>query len=418
MNNLLFLIFFFIHLPPFILFFKQITIYRVAEIILFLLFISSLIKKKLLINKLSKNIKIILGFFLLFFLSQSLSIIYANNLKLFLEKYEIIIFFIFLLFTLVVKIDNKEKVKKSVNFLIYCFLFQAFFELFFFIAPIDLKLNILSLFHPNAAEIISFNISRNRNYLESYFFIVTPLIMFKLAYEKKNYRKLIWLFSILLIFFLSLVSGFKIYFGLIIIAIILSLFFLKKQKNIAFLLFILIPFIFFSYRVLFKNYLFLNKFLISPNEEIYQSVTTRLEMWKKGIEIGFSSPFFGVGLNNYSLYQSDSLTKLKFSLGYQFFKNNTLQVFDDPHNIFISTFSQTGFFGLMAIILMLIYFIKNDLPTIFLESQKGRSRIILLKKIFILSFWLLLIYLFFHPFNTIRSFFYFGFLRIVITKLN
>jgi O-antigen ligase len=149
-----------------------------------------------------------------------------------------------------------------------------------------------------------------------------------------------------------------------------------------------------------------------------ESLITRKKMWLDAIEIGMSSPLLGVGLNNYINYQTSNVQKIKF---YSIFsnKNSTIQVFDDPHNLFLSIFSQTGIIGFLIFIYIFTYFFKQDyffLKNVLSKNRVYIKKILLLKISLIISFWLLIIYLFFHPFNTIRSFFYFSFFRILITK--
>lgn len=424
MNQLLLISIFFIHLPPFILLRKEISVYRISGLIILFLFFWLFFKKnKRNLNKKEQKISFL---FLLFFLSQSISVVSALDIKLFLNRFEVIFYFI-VFSGVLINYLNKKNTMEFVNFLTYCLIFQVFFDLIFFILPLNNKLDILSFLHPNAAEIISFNIKRDRNYLESYIFLLTPLLLFKIS-NKKNFLFKLFLSNLFaLIFFLSLVSGFRIYLILFVLGLSISIFLLlnykKIEKKYIFLISFLILIIFFIYQVFFDKSLLFNRFLIFTNEEAYISLISRIDMWKNALQIGLSSPIFGIGLGNYSLYQGTELNKVKFSPNYQFFKNATLQLFDDPHNFFLSIFSQTGLIGFVSIILIMFFFLKQDLPYIYMILRKKNNLsndndMFFLKIGLIISFWLLFIYLLFHPFNTIKSFFYFSFLRLLIAKLS
>lgn len=423
MKKFLLISIFLIHLPPFVLLTRQLSVYRISELIILSSFFYYIFFKK---NKknLNKKGQKISFLFVLFFLSQSISIISALDIKLFLNRYEIIFFFI-IFSGVLINYLNKKRVKEFVNFLIFCLIFQVFFELIFFISPLDIKSNVLSFLHHDASEIISFNINRNRNYLESYLFLLTPLILFKLSNNKNFLFKLFLSSLVVLILFLSLVSGFRIYLILFVLGFLISIFFLnyqKAEKKYIFLITFLILIIIFTYLVFFNKSFIFKRFFIFTNEEAYTSLISRVDMWKNALQIGLSSPIFGIGLGNYSLYQGAMVNKVKFSTNYQFFKNATLQAFDDPHNIFLSIFSQTGIIGLISIILILLYFLKQDLACICRLMLRKKINLsngdFLLKISLMTSFWLLFVYLLFHPFNTIRSFFYFSFLRLLIVKLN
>ena len=420
MLNFLLVSIFLIHLPPIIFFIKQISLYRIGEIIIIFLFFFNLFKYKR--NNLNKKDAIVYFLFVFFFLSQSISLFVATDIKLFLDKYEVLIFLIFLL-TILINYLNKKKVEKFVNFLVYCWIFQIAFELIFYILPFNSKLNIASFLHPSAAELIIFNINRGRVYFEDYIFLAVPILFLKLIEDENFIKKMAMLIFIILVFFLSLISGFRSYVILSVLGILFGIFLLiykKAEKKYVFLLSILVPFLFFIYTSFFDKSFLLSRFFILTNQEASRTIISRIDMWKNALQIGFSYPLLGVGLGNYYLYQSGMLNQVKFSINYQLFKNATLQVFDDPHNIFVSIFSQTGFFGLFSIILLLSYFLLQDLNYVLLLTAKKNNlkNHILLKLSLMVSFWLLFLYLLFNPFNTIRSFFYFSFLRILILKLN
>jgi O-antigen ligase len=83
---------------------------------------------------------------------------------------------------------------------------------------------------------------------------------------------------------------------------------------------------------------------------------------------------------------------------------------NDPHNVFFSTFAETGIFGLSTFIFILLYFLKKDL-IIFRNKTDG------LDKAFIISFWTLFIYSLANPSSSITYMSLFWLTRLVIYKM-
>lgn len=409
---------FFIQLPPFVIITKQITVYRVSEIIIAFLFFVIIIIKKTKLN-LPQSPSLLIS---LFFFSQSLSIINTIDFKSFLFRYEILIFF-YLIYICLNYYLNKPLTKKLVNLTIYFCLMQIFFELIFLISPSNIKLFITSFLHPEASEIIIFNMRRNRIYLEHYLFLFIPILLYKLTVVKTFLKKIYYLLLVFLIFFLSLTTGFRIYFLLSLAGLSWGFYLFKKIgifKKKFFFIWLTFLGLFFIHSSFFNKSDLFRRMLLLKNEQELSSIIGRVEMWKNAFYLGISHIFFGVGLGNYFLYQSE-INKLKYSLGYKFLKNSTLQVFDDPHNIFLSIFSQSGILGLISFLILIIKFLKDDLISLFLFINKKNKSILddslILKINVIISFWLLMIYLTVNPFNTIRSVFYFILFRSLIIKV-
>jgi len=128
-----------------------------------------------------------------------------------------------------------------------------------------------------------------------------------------------------------------------------------------------------------------------------------------------SYPLFGVGLGNYSEYFTKEITDLRFSTVNKNITSGSIQVYDDPHNVFFSFFAETGFFGLTTLLIILVFFSKQDLLIFF---KKNKSQNDLLRIAFLLSFWSLILYSLINPANSMRFYFLLATSRIVADKLS
>ena len=122
------------------------------------------------------------------------------------------------------------------------------------------------------------------------------------------------------------------------------------------------------------------------------TITSRVAKWEKSMEMGISKPIFGVGLGNYYDY-------IDFSM------KQTLTPFENvrkefelashyPHNIFFVTFAETGVFGLGSLMLLFLYFVRQDLTS--LSKRNG------FEKAFIIGFWVLIAHSLFNPVATVK----------------
>jgi O-antigen ligase len=122
--------------------------------------------------------------------------------------------------------------------------------------------------------------------------------------------------------------------------------------------------------------------------------------------MGLSSPLIGVGLGNYydNLPSEDQKSYSANPLETALFNAAST----DPHNIFFRTFAETGGVGLSAFILLLLYFLKNDLYL--LKEREDLS------KALIISFWTLFIFSVLNPSLNIGYLSLFWLLRVMVDK--
>ncbi|MCM8787965.1 MAG: O-antigen ligase family protein, partial [Candidatus Omnitrophica bacterium] len=147
--------------------------------------------------------------------------------------------------------------------------------------------------------------------------------------------------------------------------------------------------------------------IIEPSETETKTITTRFDWWRQSIEMGLSSPFFGIGLNNFYEYLSP---KIKITNALFGSRNKLPQITaTHPHSIFFQTFAETGFLGIISLTLLLGYFVKKDFEVF---RKKNISC-----NLMIVSFWSLFLFGVFNPPITLQYIILFWFLRVLIIKL-
>jgi O-antigen ligase len=167
-----------------------------------------------------------------------------------------------------------------------------------------------------------------------------------------------------------------------------------KKYLAVFILFFLL--IFYSiYRIQNINFGFssIDRFLLEDYQEDAYTVTSRIDRWFQSVDIGVSHILSGVGLGNYSLYISNK-EKQGIFLNVSS-KKEFISASQDPHNIFFSTFAETGAVGLISFLVMLLYFFKKDIRILLLENHK-------FTKSLIIAFWTLFLYGIFNPTSMIK----------------
>lgn len=379
---------FLIMLPPISLFLPFLNIHSIAKLIWLFLF-ASIVWQRYRGQK-SKEVKIdktLMALFLIFFLSQSISIIPAFNISAFLGRYEDFLFSCVFFIVSIFFIDSRQVVKKIILILLTATFINIIFEFLIFFYP-SFFLNFGSLFlHQQYLELIAINLGRKRIYLEAYSEAVIPIVAYFLIREKKQKVSLPLVFLVSLFSFLS---NFRTRFLMLVFALTTSfLTLVGKQKRYLFLLITIPLFLGVLYLPLMQTtgFTVVERLFLEDKREDVLTVTGRLERWKKATEIGLSSPLFGVGLGNYYDYL-DLSAKKRFSIFKEVAREFELAS-SHPHNIFFATFSETGFFGLLSLMALIFYFIRKDIKILAGKNYLSKS--------FALGFWTLFIYAVFNP---------------------
>lgn len=326
---------------------------------------------------------------LFFFLSQSISVLAAQDLPLFIDRYsDLIIVFLFFFLSLHI-LDGAEFPKRALTgVLIFGTAIITLIKISLLLQPSIMVQILASFLHPGYIEIIEYNLSRGRIYLESYEEIVIPILFF-LVTQKNNQRFPLILFVIVIQFF-TFASNFRTKILMSIVAYAGSLFLSFRKIWINSVILLLIFGTAYSSLIFLKYTMgatIVDRLLLTSQYEDISSINVRFEQAKQALEVASSSPFFGIGLGQYILYTDNSPSLGLFIKGDQ--GHNLLREAQIPHNIFFHTVSETGFIGLFAIIALFVYFLWHDLKVLRSKHE--------LTSYLIVSFWTLVIYSLFNP---------------------
>lgn len=358
------------------------------------------------INLVNKNS--LFRYFLIYFIFQSTSVIMAKNLGSFLSSYEKIFFAgIFIIISLYFIKDIKSIYKvifvlflaSAINLFSQVLMFFNY-QFFLYIGGIFLNKNYIDL--------VSVNIQRGRVYLESYDEMLIPLILY-LWTINKNRKFLVWFaFIIPIISFLSL---FRTKIIMLAFALLVSMGVYLREIKRYYLIPIGIGIMLFSLYWFLSSlqvYTVFDRLTLQYNSD-QATIASRIERWGFALDMGISSPVFGVGLGNY--YDHLPSNKQQSISFYQLANQEYDIAAKDPHDIFFSSFAETGTLGLGTFVLLLLYFAKFDLGI--LKNKKNG-----LEKAFVISFWTLFLYSLANPSSSITYQGLFWLTRSVIYKLN
>jgi O-antigen ligase len=325
----------------------------------------------------------------LFFVSQSLSAITAVNTEEFITSYKDLVFAIILFMVAVDVVDSKKKFHQVIGVIFFSMVVNLVIQSVLYFQPAFL--NILAMFFTEGyLQDFEINAGRDRYFVESHNVALIPILFIFLAKASSYYKKLgigmtalfIGAFSFLsnfraqlVILFISLFAGGKFYFRKAPV-------FFRYAAVIMAILFIVngVTSIGLGYNALDR--------LISPSINDYDTITDRFYYWNLAVEMGMSSPIFGVGLGNFFDYLPGN-------------KNTGISVFDarnnffkitwvHPHNIFFGIFAETGFFGLISFIILLTSFVKMDLKSLLVRKNMTIN-------LLVTSFWLVFSYALINP---------------------
>lgn len=413
------LIIFLIRLPPIYLlpinFLNSIFMtHNIARFLTIVVFIAGLLTKywktKLTIDK---KIPLLLS---IYFLSQSLSILQAQNIGSFFTVYKDLVFSIMLFFSLffVVEENNQLLIIKT---LVLATAISISFQMLAYFYPSFISDYLKMFFNERYWFFFRYQVNRGRFFGEFFDEVSLPFIFYFVISSKKNIKKLILNIFICAIFFITFVSSWRSKSILLFFAFFGSIVIYFKQIKKILIFQILMIFIL----LVFANFISLEKVgqnildrFIFPGYHEVKIIKSRLTYLREGLNIGLETPLFGVGLGNY--YDNLSVSsKVENQIPTRpgplsYLGRDKFILIDDPHNIFLSTFVSSGLFGLFSLILLLLYFLYHDAVRFFTNNQ-------LLVKASIVSFWSLFVYALFNPWMYFAYLMFFMFLRGFIEKL-
>lgn len=320
-------------------------------------------------NKIRKNIQNnkVIKFPLFYLLTQSVSIIVASDVFLFLKDYQNLLasFLLFIIaFVFAQKKDyanfiNKFIILVGVIIIIIDLIFYLFSNQFIFITKNFIQIEAFSLY--------VFNLQRGRYnlYLNTELFLPF-FINFLLLSKQDLLKKMMGTIAIILTIFLAFVSNFRHRIIFLIFVIFFYGFFLlvkRKAKNlkavVAFLSISLLGLLFSL--LIVRNYYqwdIVDRLLLQDQTEDVQTINLRINNYKQSIELLLTSPFIGVGLGNYKIYVENRAKHLVINKLQNDVYTASIQ---DPHSIISKTAGETGIIGLFGLIIMILFFLRRDL---------------------------------------------------------
>lgn len=351
--------------------------------------------------------KKLLFFFLFYIAVRSLSILGAQNIEAFLGTYEDFIFPAILFILSLHFIKTSKDIERIISILFSIVVLNVALQTIAFLNP-SLLISFGGIFiHPEYLRIAEVNLFRGRIFIENYDETLTPVISYFLI--KDRVRKFPFLILLVSIVFFSFFSGFRTKFLMLIFALSGSAAVFRKylpRLSLGFILILVLFFLVYSIPFSGRNYTVFDRLFLDEAGDLSTVTTGRIDRWGKAIEMGLSSPVFGVGLGNYfdHLEYSDQRS---FSL-FKEVRDQFSIAARDPHDVFFSTLAETGFLGFSSLILLLLFFLQKDIAII----KRGEG----LSKAFVLSFWTLFVFALLNPSTSIVYQALFWTLRVMIEK--
>jgi len=295
----------------------------------------------------------------IFVVTQSLSAITAMNWVSFIELANRFMFGIIIYVVGCYFLKSKKAIWIMLLSLFASIVIITIYQFIIFFYPSQFNRYLLPILYEPYLEVIDNYYALNKLFVDIFNPAFGALILF-LFYFYRNFVKRIGLIVLFgsLIFF-SIVSNFRTHALMLITSVIFELFILFRGRGKIPVVMVLMGIAMISIATFNLISQTTIDRLFLPTISDYATLSSRTEMWALSTEMGLSSPLFGVGIGNFY----DNFPNKKI------FKNSLIDwknaeervVIIDPHNIFFSTFAQTGFLGLFALIFMLFTFIKNDI---------------------------------------------------------
>lgn len=350
------------------------------------------------------RIRLSILFFLLFFISQSITILVAIDIPAFLIAYEKLILG-YISFTLFFVYYAQYK-KQILNVFLISLFINILYQLILLSKTqgiIDFLSIVINQKHFDLVK--AKIIFQNKIYSDTYIEIFIPIIIMKTFKKKKLVKNSI----IILIYLISLLSNVRTRILMFIFALISSLVLFSKKFLPNLLIFLLIPF-FIIIRIgltLFPNVSTYPIFNLKEIDILKHTFNFRVEQIRFSINIAKNN-FLGVGYGNFYDYVNKKILYYpNLSKDQQILNLGSIQLI---HNNFAQILAEAGFLGFLIYIILILNFIKQD---VFLLKKKRRVR-----SYIIISFWTLFIYGLFNP-TTVGSyqFLFWGIRGIILSFL-
>jgi len=410
---LFFIALFLLKVPPFYVFVRSqfFTIHVVSKVIIVFLLLIKAIKN----DFRTEGRKWVFVAVFLYLVSQSVSVINAENITYFWKKYQTIIGSITLFYLSYLMAKDTSYYKKIMSFVYFAGLFMVTIEFFLYVFPGFFMFLIKYFFQREIADLYLYNLNEGKYNLYTSIEIFLPFFTYetvKALQKNQKFKMFVNLSMICCTCLLTFVSQFRTRLLQLILALFLSIwhFLFGKinrltgsgKNNLKLALVILILFVLF-----FKNTgLNLIKRTFLPNSDDKKTVLYRFTGLAQSYKLFLQSPIFGVGLGNYKYYINNTNIKIENNPETE----HSRITLEDPHGIISETIAETGLFGFIATLLMLLIFIIED------------GRLIRKKNDFviacIIASWTILIRGLVSPINTLYLVGWFWFFRGVVSASN
>lgn len=264
-----------------------------------------------------------------------------------------------------------------------------------------------NFFSKNLMEVTRFHYEINNKLYSNFpLEILPPILFLDFLTNKKIVKKISTYLYLTIIFILAIASNFRYrlvgYFVSMTCSVILFRQIIGKAYNHIFIYSLILGYIIFNFFTYFSKTTIINRFTDPEEYGKYSAVAFRLKMYKTAFDLG-NSKLFGVGLGNMYDYVQKSMGS-QVSINKQF---TLFSFMGGAHNIILQIFAETGFFGLLSLIILLIFWLIKDL-TLF------RKGILKEKIVYVLMFWTLVFISQFIPAYNITFFIFFFLLRGLI----
>lgn len=398
-----------------------------AKLLIFFVFCEILYLNYHTINRiLARNAVLfwLLGFFLL---SQTLSILPASNLLAFLKIYHNTILFIATFLISYFISLHKNALNNLRIFILLTATTLIAIDLIMQLYFVNILPFLKTYVQKEVIDVLLYNADIKKFSLAQSAEILTPFLIYTLVQKKDNkFLKAVSIICILLLFPLTAISNFRSRIMVLVFCLATSLLigvFSKhslsllnsRLKLVAFITFTCFVSLISIYAIKASTSLYsynvLDRFLLQDEDLDKGSIDSRIEQYEKSIDLFYSSPLLGVGLGNYGEYVN--LNNSLFLLEEDYQKAFRISVITHPHGVFFQLLAETGILGLVSFILLIGYFLLNDIKKI----RKGLHSEFWP---YIVSSWALIVYALVNPADSLFIFGWFWFLRGITegTQLN
>jgi len=342
--------------------------------------------------------------FLVYFVTQALSILNAINISEYLIRFKDLLFIFMFMMVLWNEIDSIKRIFFVIKILFYSSVLSLLFEAVTYFQLQPFSRTIMSLLTDNAYRGVITDSIKNRYFINIFDNTLIPLGFITLQLLKKTLNKVVIFILIFLIVFFAAVSDFRGQFAIALVALFVSILIVKKRAAQGLVL--LGVFLLLLLTINSLKYISVNSInrIVDPSPADYETIEGRIFYWKKAMDIGKAFPMFGVGLGNFYEYINNIALRKSTS------PENLLNTWTHPHNVFFATLAESGVIGLVSYSIIIIYFFFYDLI-----NFKNKPYQI---KLLVVAFWCLFSYSLIYPAVKITYGVLFWSLRVLILKLN